>query len=906
MRNIKFNMLYGEDYIYTEKRKDIGYHMNLLGESDSHLEVPINQLQEVFNQQYIFSPALTLGRADIDFISADLIFIDFDTGYRIEDFKKDAKKYKLKWALIYKSMSYTEEHHKFRVGFIINKTITKREEYKLMLDSLKVIFKDMDGKSMNVSRFYYPKKADTDIIVNTEEYYKRTISKTSIEKALDKAVSEHIKTLESKDSIDLYLKEYVYKYMPYRKYDTKKNEFEKEWYSPSLIKDYCIKGDIFQKKYTTSEYVVNGNYKSPNYRINKTDLSNNCQLMSEFFKGNYNGIEKGGHYNSLLKIGTTLSLVRFKDSKSNNKTKYGELEHITKVINKYGQVSNTNTDSNTKRKVKEWLNSGKEVVSCDGYFTCPYKDRCNTFNSFGGLTQMIKSNCEECYEYELSPSGIDKEEARKKFNSDFTNALKSNVKYHNFTAPTGIGKTHTIVNTLEPKEKEVFIILAPTHKLIKEEYSKFPHTKENIELPQRCKFLHLLGYEGTLSKEEKTIMKQHNKISMDNINILLNNSIVVTTHKMFALKGEEVVEKLKDQGIKVTVIVDEDITGEYIYTDSISIGEFKENIDNLIKDIKFQATFMKKNEKDEYTEKDIETRAKNTIKKLRKIKGSEEFYNELKLSNTDKAQIINLKTIINPENYNIEFIKHILRGELYYFKSHHKNNICFINKHPLPKNVKYIFLSATPNRVGIDLLTSNCLINDYNYKIETKTKVSQLNHNTSKYGLKDGISDIPLNKIKELIVNPDNTLLVSFKDKEKEMKDLLGLKHSLHFGNVKGYNEFKGMDVIVVGTPYPSDEIKKLYGILHGFTSESDYDMYYRGPVTLGPNSYKIMSYKHPFLNYLQLELMTQELYQSIGRSRYLDNDVNISIIGKVPVREISPGYALIKDSRTISLRFFI
>ncbi|HSQ88028.1 DEAD/DEAH box helicase family protein, partial [Romboutsia sp.] len=527
---------------------------------------------------------------------------------------------------------------------------------------------------------------------------------------------------------------------------------------------------------------------------------------NEFFKGDYTGIDRGGHYSSLLKIGTTLSLVRFKESKTNNTSTYGELEQITKVTKEHGQVSNTNGDKYIKTKTRSWLNNSKGIVICNGYFTCPYKEECHTFKAFGGLTQMLKTNFEKEYEYDLCLEGMELNEARGKFNLDFNKALNSNIKYHNFTAPTGIGKTHTIINTIKPKEKEVFIIVAPTHKLIQEEYSNFPHTKENIELPKKYKLLHLLGYKNNkkVSNKDKCILEEYHKISKENNHTLLNNPVVVTTHKMFALVGEKIVNELRAQEKEVTVIIDEDITDEYINIDSLSADKFNTNINNLIRDLKFSSIFKIRKEPNKYIKQDIDNKSKELIKKLKRIRkratDQRDFYNIFDLSTTDKEQIKELVKLIKSEDYDIEFIKHILKGQLRFFFSY-RGDICLINQEELPQDVKYIFLSATPNRIGLDMLTKSYVRCDYDYSIKTTTTVLQLNQNTSKTKVVEGLKEEVITKIRSLITRPDETLLVTFQDTHEQLKEILGVKHSLYFGNVKGYNEFSGMDIMVVGTP---------------------------------------------------------------------------------------------------------
>lgn len=126
-------------------------------------EVTIEDLAAAIVQGKTFKPNYMTGRSQDTFVSSSLIAVDIDNkgkeldlyGYKsIGDFIEETKKSNLKPALIYTTFSHTEEVHKYRAVFQLNKLVTNLNELKAIGQVLKVEYPYVDAK-VSVSHLIY-------------------------------------------------------------------------------------------------------------------------------------------------------------------------------------------------------------------------------------------------------------------------------------------------------------------------------------------------------------------------------------------------------------------------------------------------------------------------------------------------------------------------------------------------------------------------------------------------------------------------------------------------------------------------------------------------------------------------------------------------------------------------------
>lgn len=107
---------------------------------------------------YAWSPSVFSGvRLDENFVSADFMGIDVDSGLTISQAEQRAQKLGLA-CLCLPSPSHTEEHHKFRLIFPLAKTILNDRDFDSTWDWLLEKFPELDKQCSDQARWYAPSK----------------------------------------------------------------------------------------------------------------------------------------------------------------------------------------------------------------------------------------------------------------------------------------------------------------------------------------------------------------------------------------------------------------------------------------------------------------------------------------------------------------------------------------------------------------------------------------------------------------------------------------------------------------------------------------------------------------------------------------------------------------------------
>jgi hypothetical protein len=123
--------------------------------------------------------------------------------------------------------------------------------------------------------------------------------------------------------------------------------------------------------------------------------------------------------------------------------------------------------------------------------------------------------------------------------------------------------------------------------------------------------------------------------------------------------------------------------------------------------------------------------------------------------------------------------------------------------------------------------------------------------------------------------------------------DYLNFVDGLYFGNTAGKDFLAGKDIAVVGTPSVPPMVYALWASCLGFdftmndfieeTESRAGGMKYQNIVHNG-FSYWTFTFKNPLLRELQTFLISEELYQSIGRSRSLRFDCKTFCFSNIPI----------------------
>lgn len=122
----------------------------------------INTEEDLINAvtSYGWSPSIFSGvRHNDNFVSADFMSLDIDSGLRIEDAEKRVQSLGLA-CLCLPSPSHTQESHRFRLIFPLAKTILNPEDFDTTWDFLQKQFPELDAQCSDYARWYAPSKVD--------------------------------------------------------------------------------------------------------------------------------------------------------------------------------------------------------------------------------------------------------------------------------------------------------------------------------------------------------------------------------------------------------------------------------------------------------------------------------------------------------------------------------------------------------------------------------------------------------------------------------------------------------------------------------------------------------------------------------------------------------------------------
>lgn len=210
-----------------------------------------------------------------------------------------------------------------------------------------------------------------------------------------------------------------------------------------------------------------------------------------------------------------------------------------------------------------------------------------------------------------------------------------------------------------------------------------------------------------------------------------------------------------------------------------------------------------------------------------------------------------------------------------------KGSIYYLSVRPIKKKgARHLILSATiPEEIAISVFGQD--VEYYNSgSIETKGRVIQYREKSFSKYLMDN-DPMLLSKLTDNLNMPIIT--------HKRYKSRLDRCHSfMHFGNTEGLNEYAGMNIAVVGTPYMPFPVYLLMAVAFGFADcEKEYS---DAPVTksrvLNGIESKFTAVADDEILTVQNYLVSSQLIQATGRARIIDNNVEVLLFSNWPVFE--------------------
>jgi hypothetical protein len=193
---------------------------------------------------------------------------------------------------------------------------------------------------------------------------------------------------------------------------------------------------------------------------------------------------------------------------------------------------------------------------------------------------------------------------------------------------------------------------------------------------------------------------------------------------------------------------------------------------------------------------------------------------------------------------------------------------------PLPPNNKIIILSATaPIPIYQELFKDRLEVIELS-DVEQMGNVIQFTNRSCSRNSLARYSDIIANKI-------GDTPVITFKSFQTHFQNPT---EEIYFGNSSGYNNLKGMDIAVVGTPHRNNVVYHLYAAILGKISKIGLEMEFQ-KVEYNGFKFKFNCFEDEDLRNIQLSLIESDLIQAVGRARTLRTNATVQVYSNFPLR---------------------
>ena len=236
----------------------------------------------------------------------------------------------------------------------------------------------------------------------------------------------------------------------------------------------------------------------------------------------------------------------------------------------------------------------------------------------------------------------------------------------------------------------------------------------------------------------------------------------------------------------------------------------------------------------------------------------------------DPEELVDLIAKVKPDSNLID----LLNSKYYIKDKRDQNTLHYILNNPLPPNKKIIILSATaPIPIYQELFKDRL-------EVIELTDVEQMGNIIQT--TKQSCSRKSLTRYADSIAKKvGDTPVITFKSFKHYFKNPI---EEMYFGNCSGYNNLKGQDIAVVGTPHRNNVVYHLYSAILGGETAISLDMVYQ-KVEYNGFRFKFNCYEDELLRNIQLSLIESDLIQAVGRSRTLRTNATVQLYSNFPLR---------------------
>ena len=211
----------------------------------------------------------------------------------------------------------------------------------------------------------------------------------------------------------------------------------------------------------------------------------------------------------------------------------------------------------------------------------------------------------------------------------------------------------------------------------------------------------------------------------------------------------------------------------------------------------------------------------------------------------------------------------------YFMKDARDNNtLHYIQQIPLPSKKRIVILSAT---APVEIYRA--LFGDRLHVIEL-TDVEQ--QGTIIQHTKQSCSRNAMNRYADSLSQKVGDLpVITFKRFKSSFKNPV---EDMYFGNCSGYDNLKGKDIAVVGTPHRNNVLYHLIAAQINGANINNHNMTFQ-KVEYNGFRFKFNCFDDPLLRNIQLSLIESDLIQAVGRARTLRTNATVQVYSNFPLR---------------------
>ena len=609
----------------------------------------------------------------------------------------------------------------------------------------------------------------------------------------------------------------------------------------STIVETAPKWELLYNKYRnyhSGAQLINSNNSPPPYnykrgKLQKVDFdksSQNIRIFREFLNG------KWLSHMELFGLARNLQYVN------------GGFKLMNKIMTKFNSKRVTNYNPNNFA-ILTYLKKVQYPPQPIGEFS-PYSEDSD-------LHDFISESIDKRGKIKVieSSNPIPLVDAEEKFKKEFARVINDDRVdgIYLFRIPTAIGKTEIITSVHAT-------IAAPTNDLKNEIGGRMkvnylttpdPIIFENSSITNQMNYYYSIGLPSKSIEVLHSIVNtknkdQYSKKDIENANSYINTmrdcytttSTLLTTHQ----------RAIHSSFSNDTIVFDEDPLKSLIDIKSFKISDL------------FSINIIVKS-------KELELVIKSLIDTpVMEIRPTPTFNLDLDKLIKDVSQLPNTNLNTN--------IFDFFSSSFYVRDTHKPDIVHYVVKRDIPRLKKIIILSATaPINLYKRLFGDRLEVIDIS-EVQQTGKIIQ--HTTKSY------SRNSLNtNTKDIVNTVGDTPVITFKSYQNHFSN----PSNMWFGNCSGYDELKGKDIAVVGTPHINNVVYFLTAKVLGIDFKtSDLSMSYQKVIYNG-FEFKFNCFNNENLRIIQFSYIESDLIQAVGRARTLRTGAKVDLYSNFPLR---------------------